>query len=293
MAALPVLTSLEFSRATLERNRRLGYVTRSGVVFDEELAGPGGMSFVLLREDETTEKMIADAVEQLSRDRDVVGSIKVTAIIPKVDGSVKFRPTREQAVSAIYDFLVQKFGPAAFVKIPEPILEEDGLYSWSFRLQESDPISHVHGGTMSIEWAGTGWSAPANVDLCIHVTCKAAVESILAKGLEPRLGPLSSQLEGVPGIFMFPSWADMTDAEWLFGDAWPYDTEPVLVAVNTVGLVLDVDAGYEVISRNPIDASRVSLLAPSEDDWDLAKEKFIGMGGRENADAPKIPRERG
>lgn len=78
----PVLTGIEYSRQALERNRRFLQVTRSGVVYDEELAGPGGMSFVLLREPDTTDQMLHDAVEQLRRDRDVVGRVKVTAVIP-------------------------------------------------------------------------------------------------------------------------------------------------------------------------------------------------------------------
>jgi len=77
----PAATGLEYSRSDLERNRQNGQVTRSGVVYDEELAGPGGMSFVLLREPDTTDEMLQAAVNQLRTDRDVVGQIKVTAVI--------------------------------------------------------------------------------------------------------------------------------------------------------------------------------------------------------------------
>lgn len=77
----PVYTDLEFSGRDIEKNRRYGLVTKSGVVYDEELAGPGGMSFVLLREPDTTDEMLEDAVRQLRSDRDVVGSVKVTSII--------------------------------------------------------------------------------------------------------------------------------------------------------------------------------------------------------------------
>lgn len=75
-------TSLEFSGKDVERHRRHGQVTRSGVVYDEELAGSGGMSFVLLREVDTTDDMLEAAARQLRQDRDVVGSIKVTSVIP-------------------------------------------------------------------------------------------------------------------------------------------------------------------------------------------------------------------
>lgn len=87
----PGITETEYSRESLERNRRHGEVTRSGVVFDGELAGPGGMSFVLLREPDTTDQMINDACIQLHQDRDVVGKIKVTAVIPYGDQSERPR----------------------------------------------------------------------------------------------------------------------------------------------------------------------------------------------------------
>lgn len=77
----PVETGLEYSKEQLDRNRRFGFVTRSNVVYDEELAGPHGMSFVLLREEATTDDMIRQAVQQLRSDRDVVGRIKITGII--------------------------------------------------------------------------------------------------------------------------------------------------------------------------------------------------------------------
>ncbi len=75
--AEPIQSSLEYSAAGLEANRRHGCVTRSGVVYDEELAGPGGMSFVLLPESHTTPEMLQAAVAQLRADRDVVGTIKL------------------------------------------------------------------------------------------------------------------------------------------------------------------------------------------------------------------------
>lgn len=78
----PIASSLNYSQDELERNRRYGQVTQSGVVYDEELAGPGGMSFVLLREPHTTDDMLKAAARQLRLDRDVVGSIKVAAALP-------------------------------------------------------------------------------------------------------------------------------------------------------------------------------------------------------------------
>lgn len=77
----PVDTDLDYDAHALAKNRGYGQVTRSGVVYDEELAGPGGMSFVLLREAGTTDEMLEQAVKELRSNRDVVGSIKVTRAI--------------------------------------------------------------------------------------------------------------------------------------------------------------------------------------------------------------------
>ncbi len=74
----PVITDLDYDAHTLEKNRRYGQVTQSGVVYDEELSGPGGMSFVLLREAATTDEMLHKAIQELRSNRDVVGNIKVT-----------------------------------------------------------------------------------------------------------------------------------------------------------------------------------------------------------------------
>lgn len=82
----PITSSLEFNQSDLDRNRRLGRVTRSGVIYDTDLAAvPGVTSFVLLREPHTTDDMLKAAVQQLRllhRDRRVVGSIKVAAVLP-------------------------------------------------------------------------------------------------------------------------------------------------------------------------------------------------------------------
>lgn len=78
----PATTGQEFSRKDLEKNRGYSQITKSGVVYDGELAGPGGMSFILLKEPNTTDQMIEDAIKELRSDRDVVGLIKITEVIP-------------------------------------------------------------------------------------------------------------------------------------------------------------------------------------------------------------------
>lgn len=73
-------SGLRYTAQEVARLRRHNCVTKSGVAYDEELAGPNGMRFVLMKEVGTTEKALADAVRQLRCDRDVVGAIKVVTI---------------------------------------------------------------------------------------------------------------------------------------------------------------------------------------------------------------------
>lgn len=117
-------------------------------------------------------------------------------------------------------------------------------------------------------------------DVCLHVTSADAVDAILVEGLIPRIGPLSAQLESHPGIFMFPSWDDMMDANWLFDEAWPHESEPALLCVNTAGLLLDTEAGYEVVCRSVILPDRITVLAPGEFNWNAEKIRFQELGGR-------------
>jgi hypothetical protein len=66
-------------RKRIERCRRFGSVTRNGIVFHDELAGPGGASFELFREPQHTDADLAVAEAQLRHDRDVV-NIFVTTV---------------------------------------------------------------------------------------------------------------------------------------------------------------------------------------------------------------------
>lgn len=116
---------------------------------------------------------------------------------------------------------------------------------------------------------------------CLHVTSSGSVQKILEQGLQPRIGPLSECIEDRPAIFMFPSWADLMDANWLFGDdIWPYETEPALLAVDVRGIDLHVYVGYEVQTYSPISADRIRVLAPGERDWQQARSVFMQLGGR-------------
>lgn len=118
--------------------------------------------------------------------------------------------------------------------------------------------------------------------VCIHVTSAEALQEITKSGLKPMLGPLSSQIETQPAIFMFPRWESLEDADWLF-DEWPHESEPALLAVDTTGMVLESPQPYEVLVRQPIPPSRIKVLAPGEENWDQAKRKFIAIGGLEKS----------
>ena len=74
------------------RDVRFGNVTKSGVVYHDELSGPGGAHFTLYKEPGTTPEMIADAKVQLKNERDVTGfGVKVIGN-PNDD---KFKAVRE------------------------------------------------------------------------------------------------------------------------------------------------------------------------------------------------------
>lgn len=119
----------------------------------------------------------------------------------------------------------------------------------------------------------------ASLRFCLHVTSAAALPSILQHGLIAAVGPLSAQVEESPGIFMFPSWEDMEGAGWLFDEAWPHETEPVLLGVHTEGLDLDSEAGFEVVTRTNVASDRILVLAPTELNWGSCKDQFRALGG--------------
>lgn len=117
-------------------------------------------------------------------------------------------------------------------------------------------------------------------NICLHVTSAAKIESILREGLIAQIGPLAQCIESVPGVYFFPNWESMQDANWLFDeDTWPHASEPALLCVDTQGLDLESDVGYEFVYRGNIEPHRITVLAPGESDWDKAKVAFENLGG--------------
>lgn len=124
--------------------------------------------------------------------------------------------------------------------------------------------------------------------VCLHVTHAEAIPSITSHGLVPKIGPLSAKIEARPGIFLFPSWADLMSANWLFDEAsWPHATEPALLAVDVRGVSLELEAGFEVVTRRPLEPWRVTVLSPGETGWNAAEQRFLAMGGRAQELSPQ------
>lgn len=76
-----VQTKVTYTQNQVERHRRLGLVTKAGVVYDEELAGRDGMTFTLMKESKTTADMLLASVSELRAARDVVGLINVAEVV--------------------------------------------------------------------------------------------------------------------------------------------------------------------------------------------------------------------
>lgn len=95
------------------------------------------------------------------------------------------------------------------------------------------------------------------------------------------------------GIYLFPNWETMIDAQWLY-DEWPYDTEPVLLCIDTSGLQLSFGAGYEVVSITSISPDRITLIGQADICWDAAQIVFEQAGGlvrcndSDSLDAPTV-----
>lgn len=75
-----IKTIFTINTEKLNRLQSFGFITSNGVTYDENLAGPDGMQFVLIQEYTTTDAMLNDAVDLLRRDRDVVGEVLIATV---------------------------------------------------------------------------------------------------------------------------------------------------------------------------------------------------------------------
>ena len=91
-----------------------------------------------------------------------------------------------------------------------------------------------------------------------HITNKSNLKSILEKGLIPMIGSRSTKCECGKAIYMFPSIPSLEDAvdSWLL-DEFTNEEELVVLEIIVEGLSLISEVEWELISLEPIDASRI------------------------------------
>lgn len=122
--------------------------------------------------------------------------------------------------------------------------------------------------------------------LALHVTALEHLESILENGLKAQIGPLSSALESVNAVYVFPSWDAMLDANWLY-ENWPYESEPVLLSVDVSEIpAQNICAANqaELVVYQDVPTHCIKVLAPSEENWPESLQAFLDGGGKRTLD---------
>lgn len=106
-----------------------------------------------------------------------------------------------------------------------------------------------------------------------HVTPTRNLNSILEKGIEPRIGPRSRRLgEKIPGIYCFPTIDDIEDAldNWLFYEF----SESTLFALIRIWIPGNVrssqEVEWEIILHGAVPSSNIKVLSR-----DLGNEKCL------------------
>lgn len=120
--------------------------------------------------------------------------------------------------------------------------------------------------------------------VALHVTALEHLPFILTQGLKPQIGPLSARLECVPAVYLFPTWDAMLDAQWLY-EEWPYESEPVLLAVDLNSIQIDCEnltSSYETVLYESVPAGAIRVLQHHERDWSSKQQDFLEMGGRKS-----------
>ena len=98
-------------RKRFERCRTFGDVTRNGVVYDYELAGPNGAAFELFRQPTHTDLVIEHAKAELRSSHDVVG-IRVTVVSQaELDAPIPPEPVRHRRIEERETRPFQTIGP--------------------------------------------------------------------------------------------------------------------------------------------------------------------------------------
>jgi hypothetical protein len=98
--------------------------------------------------------------------------------------------------------------------------------------------------------------------LAYHVTPADNLTSILADGLQPRVGERASLIgELNPGVYLFPSVEALQDglSNWL-GEHFDDHQLLRVLAVDISGLESTAGAGFEVIVTQSVDSSRIMMI---------------------------------
>lgn len=120
----------------------------------------------------------------------------------------------------------------------------------------------------------------------LHVTALEHLDSVLKKGLIAQIGPLSSHIESVNAVYVFPCWDAMLDANWLY-ENWPYESEPVLLSVDLSEIPAQnicADNLAELVVYQDVPAHCINVLSPSEENWPEALQDFLDGGGKSTFD---------
>jgi len=102
--------------------------------------------------------------------------------------------------------------------------------------------------------------------LALHVTPRTNLPSIRLNGLVPQAGPRASQLNEQPGIWLFPDWQALDDAQWLW-DLFPEDEALAIIAVDLGACPhVPTEVGYEVVIRHQIAPAAIAVLCEDVED---------------------------
>lgn len=114
--------------------------------------------------------------------------------------------------------------------------------------------------------------------LALHVTPASNLPSILSGSLKPYVGERSIAIERTPAVWLFPDWASLEDAQWLY-ELFEDDDQlaVLLVDITDLEVVRNERAGYEMSVRSPILADRLRVLCEDIDDPDAYKRAELTL----------------
>lgn len=97
-----------------------------------------------------------------------------------------------------------------------------------------------------------------------HATPTENLDAILREGLMPRIGPRSRDYGEIePAVYLFPDLAavEAGASSWM-EDAFGPEAALALLRVDLSGWPDVSAAGFELVCRSPVPASRISVASP-------------------------------